>query len=134
MAKILAFLADHCGFLFQSNRFRFTDSRAESALGDAVVVLESKILRLRITYDRAELLLDFQPLHGKKIDWYSLGLLRGVLRGDRGGSEVLDPAWAQFLNESLDSLEQALSDPARADDIVRQLKDQARQRAKALFG
>lgn len=134
MSAILRFLADNCGFLFRSDRFRFVGSRAESAPGDALVVLESNLVRLRMTNDREQLFLDFQPVRGKKSDWYSLGLLRGVLKGDRGGSEALDATWAEFLSDSLDDLEQALGDPAQSEAFLRQLKDQERLRAKALFG
>ena len=134
MVVILRFLAEHCGFLFGPGRFRFVDSLAESAFGDAMVVLESGTLRLRFTHDRGQLLLEFQPIGGKRTDWFSLGLLRGVLLGDRGGSEVLDPAWASFLADSLDDLDRTLADAEKAKHLIEQLKHQAGLRAKALFG
>ena len=46
MAEILKFLVENCGFLFSAGRFRFVDSQAESASGDAMVILESGTLRL----------------------------------------------------------------------------------------
>jgi hypothetical protein len=134
MVVILRFLAEYCGFLFSPDRFRFVDSLAESASGDAMVVLESGTLRLRITHDRGQLLLEFQPIHGKRSDWFSLGLLRGVLLGDRDGSEVLDPAWARFLSDSLGDLERTLADSDKAKHLIDQLKLQGRLRAKELFG
>jgi hypothetical protein len=134
MVVILQFLAEHCGFLFSRGRFRFVDSLAISHAGDAVVLLESDTLRLRLTHDRGQLLLEFQPIRGKRADWFSLGLLRGVLLGDRGGSELFDPAWAKFFADSLDDLEEQLDDPKRAKHLIEQLKEQGRLRAKALFG
>jgi len=76
---------------------------------------ESNVLRARFIRDRAQLLFEFQPLAGKPSEWFSVGLLRGILVGDRGGSEVLDAVWAEFLSESLDELEEAL---AGAPDII----------------
>jgi len=134
VVEILRFLAEHCGFLFGPDGFRFVDSQADSASGNAMVVLESRSLRLRITHDRGQLLLEFQPIRGKRSDWFSLGLLRGVLLGDRDGSEVLDPTWAGFLADSLGHIERTLADPEQAAQLVEQLKHQARLRAKALFG
>jgi hypothetical protein len=137
MAELLNFLADHCSIFFQPGRFRLVDSQTADHMGGfAVVVLESKVLRLRIAKERGELMLEFQPtreLPGKRRTWFSLGLWRGLLLGDRGGSEVLNPAWARFLAESLSKLQHRLNDPARSAGLLLDLRDQARQRAKRLF-
>src|SRR6267143_2701377 len=117
MIEILRYLADYCPFLFRPGWFRLTDSLVgESFGGDAMVVLESNVLRARFIRDRAQLLFEFQPLAGKPSEWFSVGLLRGILVGDRGGSEVLDAVWAEFLSESLDELERRFenSDVANA--------------------
>ena len=135
MVEILLFLAIHCGFLFSRDRFRFVDSAVhESFGGDAYVVLESRHLRLQFTRDRAQLLLTFQPVSGKASEWFSLGLLRGLLLGDRGGSEVLNDEWAMFLRDSIGELEARLSDPQQAKATVEGLRREARARAKELFG
>lgn len=134
MVEILRFLAEYCGFLFGAGHFRLVDSLAESASGDAMVLLESGTLRLRFTHDRGQLLLEFQPVSGKRADWFSLGLLRGVLLGDRGESEVLDAAWASFFADSLEYLDRTFADPERASQLIGELKHQARLRATALFG
>ena len=47
---------------------------------------------------------------------------------------MLDPAWARYLAESLSELELKLNDPARSEGILLDLRDQARRRAKQLFG
>jgi hypothetical protein len=135
MVEILRFLADYCGFLFEPGHFRFVDSRTSpSNGGSAVVLLESSAIRMRLTWSRSELLMEFQPIKGKHSEWFSLGLLRGALLGDRGGSEVLDPQWAAFLERSLDELERRLNDPDTAAELVHELQRQARLRAKSLFG
>jgi hypothetical protein len=135
VVQILRYLADKCAFLFRPGWFRFVDSRVDASFGgDAMVVLESSSLRLRFTYDRGQLLMEFQPIEGRRAEWFSPGLLRGALFGDRGGSEVLDDDWAVFLSHAIDELEQRLSDPTAAKEIIDQLRGQARQRAKTLFG
>lgn len=78
--------------------------------------------------------MEFQSIREKRHHWHSLGVLRGFLLGDRGGSEVLDPAWARFLGDSLDDLERTLADPDKVSRLIAQLKYQERLRAKALFG
>jgi hypothetical protein len=135
MVQILLFLAAHCGFLFRPGSFRFVDSRVDESFGgDAMVILESSATRLRFTRDRGQLLLTFQPVAGKPTEWFSLGLLQGLLTGNRGGSEVLDAAWADFLSASLGRLEERLADPQKADELIKGLRLQGRSRAKDLFG
>jgi hypothetical protein len=134
MIELLRFVAEHLDFLFESGRFRFVDSRVDGgARGSAMLVLESPATRLRLTHHHSEILLDFQSVEVGSDDWFSLGLLRGVLLGDRGGSEVLDSNWARFLRGSLNELETEFGDPARAATLVGRLGGQARQRADALF-
>jgi hypothetical protein len=134
MVDLLLFIAKNFGFLFESGRFRFVDSRVDGgSRGSAMVLIESPAVRLRITNHHREMLLEFQPTRGAD-DWFSLGLLRGVLVGSRGGSEVLDAAWAQFFAQSLDQLESDLGDPRRAPMLVQKLREQAELRADALFG
>ena len=99
-----------------------------------MVVMESRTLRLRLTWDRGQLLLSFQPARGKRSEWFSLGLLRGLLLGDRGGSEVLSPEWAAFLRSHIGELEARLDDERTREETMVGLRAQARQRAKALFG
>jgi len=134
MTEILLFLAKYCAFLFRPGRFRFVDSRTDESFNNALVILESTSVRLRIAHDRGELLLDFQPTVGGSDEWFSLGPLRGVLLGDRGGSGVLDEGWAQFLGDSLDELAQRFADPAVRSTTIEELHHQEKLRAKELFG
>lgn len=99
-----------------------------------MVVLESSLLRIHITRDRAQILLSFQPVHGKRSEWFSLGLLYGLIRGSQPDSEVLDDDWARFLESGLPDLEHRLNDPKASAATIEGLREQARIRAKALFG
>jgi hypothetical protein len=134
MVEILLYLVGHCSFLFRPGWFRFVDSRVgESFAGDAYVVLESSTLRLRFTRDRGQLILEFQPVDGRASEWFSPGLLRGLLVGDRGGSELLNEDWATFLATSVEEFERRIGGPER-DATLQALRKQARSRAKELFG
>lgn len=135
MTELLLYLANRCAFLFQPGAFRIVDSQvSESFGGDAMVVLESSTLRLRFTRDRGQLLLEFQPVEGTRAEWFSPGLLRGWLEGNRGGSEVLDDDWAAFLARALPEFESRLGDLHERKTALDALRDQARRRAKELFG
>jgi hypothetical protein len=133
--ELLRFLVTRFGYLFEPGRYRFVDSTSGRSFGgDAMVLLESETLRLRFTRDRSQLLLEFQPIQGRKNEWFSPGLLRGLLLGDRGGSEVLSDEWASYLESALDELEVRLKNPATRDAAVAGLREQAKARAKELFG
>jgi hypothetical protein len=133
--ELLRFLITRFGYLFEPDRYRFVDSNSDRSFGDdAVVLLESEILRLRFSRDRSQLLLEFQPIQGRKDEWFSPGLLRGLLTGERGGSEVLSDEWASYLEPALDELEVRLKNPATHDATIAGLREQAKARAKELFG
>jgi hypothetical protein len=128
------YLATQLQFLFRPGGYRFVDSIVSTSGGDAMVVLESAILRLQLTRDRSQLLLTFQPLRGKRSQWFSPGLLRGLMTGERPRSEVLDEEWARFLKVALPELEKRLGDPVQGAQTLNELRVQARLRAKELFG
>lgn len=134
MELLLLFVAQHLGFLFEGGRYRFVDSRAETPTGDAMLVLESPELRIRLTRDRSQLLMWFQPVQSEHSQWFSPGLLRGLLTGERPKSEVLNESGARFLASALPVLEDRLNDPQLASETVRELQHQANLRAKELFG
>ncbi len=134
MTEILLYLATNCGFLFHPSGFRFVGSAVSEGFGDAEVVLESDAVRLRFVRDRGQLLLWFQPISWDPNDWFSLGPLRGVLFGDRGGSEVLDAASAAFLAEAIGELEARFAERTTRDATVEALREQERLRAQERFG
>jgi hypothetical protein len=135
MTEILLYLATQCAFLFRPDGYRFVDSRvSESFGGDAMVTLQSAAVRMCFSRDRGQLLLDLQPTARATKRWYSIGLFRGLLLGDRGSSEVLDSAWADFLRHSLAEIEARFGDPVRLDETIKGLHQQATLRGKELFG
>lgn len=65
MGKLLEWLAKQCAFLFEGNRFRVVDSQASDSFGgDALVVLSSSTLRLRLVRDRDQIIGDCQSNEG----------------------------------------------------------------------
>jgi hypothetical protein len=134
MSELLLFLATRLIYLLEPGRFRIVDSQLGSSQGgDALLVLESNKLRLRLTRDRDQFLMTFQPLSVEK-DWFSPGLMRGLFTGEPPKSEVLDDAWALELDPMLRELERRLSDPTESDATISGLKQQAKLRAKEMFG
>lgn len=134
MPELLIFIATHFAYLFRPPGYRIVDSEVSESFGNALLVLESDQLRVRFTRDRSQLLMEFQALTGRRNEWFSQGLLKGLLTGDRGGSEVLTPEWASFLEEGLPALEARLANPASRNATLDGLRQQARRRAKEIFG
>lgn len=134
MPELLIFIATHFPYLFKSPGYRIVDSDVSESFGNALLILESGDLRLRFTRDKSQLLFEFQPIGGPRSEWFSQGLLKGLLTGDRGGSEVLTPGWAEFLRDGLPTIESRLGDPDLRGETLDGLRHQARIRAKELFG
>jgi hypothetical protein len=134
MSELLIFLATKLAFLLEPGRFRIVSSESSrSQGGDALVEMVSDTLRVCLTRDRSQLLMRFQPL-SFKTEWFSPGLLRGMLTGKLPSSEVLDDAWAIELQSTLSELERRLADPDEAEVTIRELRRQAKLRRKELFG
>jgi hypothetical protein len=78
MTQILAFIATHMGFLWQGAHFRIVGSEVTTSNGgDAYLMVESDVLRMRFVRDRGQLLLDFQPsARGPSSSWFSVDLIR----------------------------------------------------------
>ena len=134
MKELLLFLATRLAFLVEPGQFRIVDSlSSRSQGGDALLKLESRALRIHLARDRGQILMTFQPI-ALDNEWFSPGLLRGLLTGARPESEGLDDAGADELRSTLPMLEDRLSDPVVAGTTVRELRRQANLRAKELFG
>ena len=134
MPELLLYLATYCAFLFDPPGYRIVDSETSKSFGNAMLVLESQTIRLRFTRDKSQLLVEFQALDGRRSEWFSPGLLKGLLTGATGGSEVLTPEWAHFLQEGLPILEMRLADPSQYGATLDGLRQQARLRSRELFG
>jgi hypothetical protein len=134
MRELLLFLATKLAYLVEPGRFRIVGSESgRSQGGDALLLLESGLIRMRLTRDRGQILMDFQP-SSLKNDWFSPGLLQGLLTGERPASEVLDDQWAAELDEALRELERRLGDADKHEATIVGLRQQAKLRAKELFG
>jgi hypothetical protein len=107
MTMILVFIAAHMGFLWDGASFKITGSDVStSGGGDALLVVESRHLRLRFVCDRRQLLLDFQPsVTPDEKEWFSVDLIRRLFLGERERSAVLDESYATFLRAHMDDID-----------------------------
>jgi hypothetical protein len=135
MTRILAFIANYMGFLWAGARFKIVGSEvATSNGGDALLLVESRDLRLRFVCDRTQLLLDLQPTRTQTpSEWFSIDLIRRVLLGKREDSALLDESYAVFLKEQLDEIERRFSDENWSETRP-ELQKLKLKRAKELFG
>lgn len=109
MVELLIFLATKLDYLLEPGRFRIVGSESgRSQGGDALLELVSNTLRVRLTRDRGQILMSFQPLSSTN-DWFSPGLLRGMLTGERATGELsaldhqvefLTDRWAMALQKA----------------------------------
>ena len=134
MAHILEYIAKHLSFLFDKPMFcRFVDSSVDADGRAAQVVLESESLRLVITYERGQGILEFKPRLGGD-QWYSPGVIMGLLTGRLPQSEVLDSEWGEFLRVGLPEIEMRMREPESARYTVAALDEQIRARTTKFFG
>ncbi len=133
MTQILAFIAGYMEFLWVGARHRIVNSEVATSFGgDACLIVESKVLRLRFVSDRGQLFLDVQPV-GELKDWYSIDLVRRLLTGRPEHSAALDQEYASFLRNQLDDIERRFSKEAwpRTQQELKTLKA---RRSKEMFG
>ncbi len=135
MALIIAFIAAHMGFLWEQARFRIAGSEVTSINGgNAFLLVESDVLRLRFVCDRGQLLLDFQPVAGDTVsDWFSVDLIRRLLLGKPETSGLLDESYATFIGQHLGAIEDCFRGE-RWPATQAELKRLKVKRAKELFG
>ncbi|MET7283780.1 hypothetical protein ABZS29_36460 [Kribbella sp. NPDC005582] len=135
MTLILAFIATHMGFLWDEARFRIAGSEVSTVNGgDALLVVESDVLRLQFVRDRGQLFLDFQPVSGGAAsEWFSVDLLRRLMSGQPETSGLLDEGYAAFIGQNLDTIE-GLFRTERWPETRAELKALEIKRAKELFG
>ena len=134
MTQILSFLAAFMGYLWDGARFRITGSQVSTSNGgDAVLVVESAVLRLRFVQDRSQLFLDLQSSSGWPKDWFSVDLVRRLYLGQREYSAVLDESYAEFLRDHLADLELRFA-PDRQAETYAELEKLKKLSAKERFG
>lgn len=102
MDQLLAYLIKHLSFLYQDHGYKLVDSEVLGA--DAVLVLASEEMRIRLIRDRGQLFLDFQAADGLD-EWYSVDILWHHLRGEPRRSSELDDAYVEFVATRLEDIE-----------------------------
>jgi hypothetical protein len=134
MTKILAFIAQHMGYLWVGARFQIVGSQPGSSKVNAILFVESSRLRLRFLSDRGQLFMDFGPVTGAgPNDWFSIDIVRRMLQGKPEKSAELDPSYAEFVRDNLDEIEARFSEenwPATRETLHKL----ELQRSKELFG
>lgn len=135
MTMILAFIVANMGFLWSGARFRIVGSEISTVNGgDALLTIESDVLRLRFVCDRGQLFLDFQAKFAQQQSvWFSVDLVRRLFLGRPESSGVLDDAYAVFIRENLPDIERCFDDANWSTTYAR-LKELKTKRAKEMFG
>ncbi|GAA2221930.1 hypothetical protein GCM10010413_12880 [Promicromonospora sukumoe] len=135
MDQILEFLAAHMSYLWRDARFRITDSDVTTSNGgNSTVVIESKILRIRLETDRRQLFLDFQPVRtNRPRDWYSVEIVRRYFFGEPDVPSMVDASIAEFIGDNLDDIESRFS-PEQWESTRESLKELERKRSKKMWG
>jgi hypothetical protein len=132
MNQLLQFLIQHYSFLYDECGARFVDSQANG--GDAMLVLEQGDLRIRFVRDRAQVLLECQSRYRRRPDeWFSLEVIRRLLRGMVTDNEVVDGTESEFVKANLGSIREAFS-KSRHATTENSLREYKKARAKRLFG
>ena len=134
MKRIFSFIATYMACLWDGGWFQITSSESSTSNGgDAYLVVESSVLRLRFVCDRQQLFLDFQPAWADGTKWYSNDLVRRMFTGERERSAVLDESYAEFVCSKLAEIETRFA-PSNWDETQAALKTVQRKRDKERFG
>ena len=109
MAYLLRFLADHLSCLFEppeegAGRYRIVNSEALWSNGSAWIDLESDVLRIGITRDRSDLIIDFRPAKAPDARRWNVDLVMRLLTGEPEHAGTPDED-AAFVCENLEEIE-----------------------------
>jgi hypothetical protein len=134
MKTILTFILNHCLFLFEDYGFRFVDSLfSKSFGGDAYITLESENIKMRFTFDRRQLLLEFSSRIKSKSSWFSIDLISQLITGVVETSSLVDDYYAKFLEKNMGAINEAFQDE-NVEHSILELTKFAKERAKHMFG
>lgn len=135
VGEILKFIATYMDFLWRGARFQIGDSEVSTVNGgNAYLVVESQIVRMRFVVDRSQLLLEFQRrTEGQLKTWYDVDLVYRLIEGNRDGSGLLDEHYARFVGANLDSIEQRFAADEWPDTEAK-LRELGTIRAREHFG
>lgn len=132
MSEILQLLATRLAFLLEPGCFRIVHSESGS-MGNAIVVLESELMRVRISRDRSQLLSDIQFVASENQNWYGVHTVRSHVEGGRS-TGLLDDGAIDFLRTNLTSIEQRVSTPDLLAGLEAQLIEIQEQGARERWG
>jgi hypothetical protein len=126
MEQILRFLIAQGSFLYADNRYRFVDSSVTPGRSDdAMLVLASPVMRIRLVLDRFQLFLDCQGPEPSD-EWFHLDLIWRYLRGEQRDSAVVDDAYVEFLAGEIEAVEEIFREDdglGHRLDSLRKLKE-----------
>lgn len=135
MDQISSFITNYMPFLLNTDRYKVIEA-TETAVngGDSVVVFASDGIQLRFITDRDQLFLDLRPPTSQNDkDWYSIDLVCRLLTGERLGTSILNPDYAEFVRTHLADIERKFA-PAEWSQTEKDLKAVQRKRSKEMFG
>jgi len=134
LGSILDFVGTHLSFLWDKNRYRFTESEASESFDNASLTLESDALILFFTMERGFLSLALQSQEEPDPRAsFSIDLLWRLLEGDQPDSAQLDERYVAFLRSNLTEIEDRFRLP-RYQETKAELEALQRQRAAEMFG
>ena len=119
---------DDCSFLREELGFQIIETLwSESFGGDALVVLATEGLQVRFVRDRGQLFFDLRPDGTEK--WYSIDLVRALIRGRKAFHAIMDKENAGFVRDHFQQILQLIS-PERVNDTTEKLEKLKRSRMK----
>jgi len=135
MDQILSFIRKYMPSLLNTDRYKVAEVN-ETAVngGDSIVVVISSGVQFRFITDRDQLFLDLRPpTSQKEKDWYSIDLVYRLLTGERLGTSILSPEYADFVRTRLSDIERKFG-PDEWPQTEKGLIGVQRKRSKEMFG
>jgi hypothetical protein len=133
MNELLQFIIRYFSFLYDDLGARFVDSQGLTN-GGGRLVLEMGELRIRFTYDRGDIWLEFQrSSHPPSDKWFSLDIVRQLLTRKIDDSPEMGDAEAEFVKANIGEISAAFSE-VRHSATEKTLCEYGEARAKRLFG
>lgn len=135
MDQISSFITNYMLFLLNTDRYKEVETMKTAANGgDSVVVFVSDGLHFRFIKERDQLFLDLRPpTSQKEKDWYSIDLVYRLLTGERLGTSILSPEYAEFVRTRLLDIEREFG-PDEWPQTEQDLRGIQRKRSKEMFG
>lgn len=132
MNELLNFILSNCSFLHNEFGCRIVDSETDGF--NALLVFERDALRLRFVRDRGQFFADFQNSRRRANSrWYSFGIVRHLITGDIGGSDVLNEKNVLEMRSHFSNL-LALFNDGNVNETERKLALLEHERGERLFG